>query len=462
MTECSIQFELPLGLKRRVVAAFDGGRVTSDGGLWLVRMADRKMGLTEGMGRCLGDGRQKGKVRHELLDLLRQRVYLIAAGYEDCNDSDFLREDPAAKAVVGRLPEGGEDLASQPTLSRFENGVGRRELREMAGVLLERWIARHGSSLLTTNRKRPPREIVLDFDATDDETHGQQQLTFYHGYYECYCYLPLFVTALVDGKGEQELMAAVLRPGKKQAGYGARAILERIVGRVRRAFPKARIIMRGDSGMALPEIYEWCEENGVEYVVGLARNDRLEALGEPLLEKAREEYRQTQQKARLFGEFQYAAGSWSRERRVVQKAEVMPQGDNPRFVVTNRSDLTPEELYRFYIARGDMENRIKELKLQLKADRTSCHRFLANQFRLFLHAAAFILLQSIRQHLHGTELQSAEVNTLRLRLIKTCPEQSRRIGARVTQSVRRVVFHFATAYPWKRLLQLLLLRLSPA
>lgn len=446
MTECSIQLELPLGVKKRVVGIFDGGRVTSDGGLWVVKMADRKLGLTERMGVCVGDGRQRGKVRHEVVDLLRQRIYLIAAGYEDCNDSDSLREDPAAKLAVGRLPESERDLASQPTLSRFENGITRRELRRMGEVFVERWIARH--------RKHPPREIILDFDATDDETHGQQQLAFFHGYYECYCYLPLFVTASADGEGEQELVAAVLRPGNKHAGYGARAVLERIVEKVRRAFPKARIIMRGDSGMALPEIYEWCEENGVEYVIGLARNDRLEVLGEALLERAREEYQQRQQKVQLFGELRYAAGSWSRERRVVQKAEVMAQGDNPRFVVTNREDLAAEELYRFYIARGDMENRIKELKLQLKADRTSCHRFLANQFRLFLHAAAFILLQSIRQHLSGTELQNAELNTLRLRLIK--------IGARVTQSVRRIVFHWASAYPWKRLLRLLLFRLSPA
>ena len=206
--------------------------------------------------------------------------------------------------------------------------------------------------------------------------------------------------------------------------------------------------------MALPEIYEWCEENGIEYVIGLARNERLEELGEPLLSEARAQYQQTERKAKLFGQFSYAAHSWQQERRVVQKAEVMSKGDNPRFVVTNREELNPEELYGFYTARGDMENRIKELKLQLKADRTSCHRFLANQFRLFLHAAAFVLLQFIRQHLYGTELHNAEMATLRLRLIK--------IGARVTESVRRVVFHWASGYPWKNLLRLLSLRLSPA
>lgn len=315
----------------------------------------------------------------------------------------------------------------------------------MGEVFVESWIRGHG--------RHAPREIILDFDATDDETHGQQQLTFFHGYYEHYCYLPLLVTAQAEEKGEQELIAAVLRPGNKHAGYGAKGVLRRIVERLRRAFPRARIIMRGDSGMALPEIYEWCEGNGIEYVIGLARNERLEALGESLLSRARAEYQQTQQKVKLFGEFCYAAQSWSRERRVVQKAEVMSQGDNPRFVVTNREQLNPEELYRFYTARGDMENRIKELKLQMKADRTSCHRFLANQFRLFLHAAAFALLQSIRQHLYGTELHNAEVTTLRLRLIK--------IGARVTQSVRRVVFHWASGYPWKNLLRILTLRLAP-
>jgi hypothetical protein len=445
MTECSTQLELPLGVGRRVVGVFDGGRITSDGGIGLVSLADRKLGLSEGMVGCLRDGRQRGKVRHEMVELLRQRVYLIAAGYEDCNDSDSLREDPAVKLAVGRLPEGGEDLASQPTLSRFENRITRRELWQMGEVFVESWIRGHG--------RHAPREIILDFDATDDETHGQQQLTFFHGYYEHYCYLPLLVTAQAEEKGEQELIAAVLRPGNKHAGYGAKGVLRRIVERLRRAFPRARIIMRGDSGMALPEIYEWCEGNGIEYVIGLARNERLEALGESLLSRARAEYQQTQQKVKLFGEFCYAAQSWSRERRVVQKAEVMSQGDNPRFVVTNREQLNPEELYRFYTARGDMENRIKELKLQMKADRTSCHRFLANQFRLFLHAAAFALLQSIRQHLYGTELHNAEVTTLRLRLIK--------IGARVTQSVRRVVFHWASGYPWKNLLRILTLRLAP-
>jgi hypothetical protein len=213
-------------------------------------------------------------------------------------------------------------------------------------------------------------------------------------------------------------------------------------------------MVRGDSALALPELYEWCEGNGVEYVIGISKNPRLRALAEPLLSEAREEYQQNQEKVQLYGEFTYAAESWSRERRIVEKAEVTSQGDNPRFVVTSRKDLSPEKLYRFYIQRGDMENRIKEMKLQLKADRTSCHLFLANQFRLLLHAAAFVLLQGLRKLLSGTELANAEAATLRLRLLK--------VGARVTESVRRIVIHYASAYPWKHLFEHLLLRLSPA
>jgi hypothetical protein len=281
---------------------------------------------------------------------------------------------------------------------------------------------------------------VLDADATDDETHGQQQFSFFHGYYDHYCFLPLLVFAQAEGKGEQELIAAVLRPGNVHAGFRAMSILERVVARLRRAFPRCLIELRADSALALPQVYEGCEQIGLPYTISLPKNERLKAQAEQFMSQARDLHRDTGEKAQVFGEFQYAAQTWSKERRVIVKAEVMEKGDNPRFVVTNKSDAEPEALYRFYCQRGDPENRIKELKDGLKADRLSCHRFWANQFRLLLHSAAYVLMQAMRAMLSGTELACAQVNTLRLRLLK--------VGARVVESVRRVWVHLPSAYPW--------------
>jgi hypothetical protein len=408
---------------------------------------DRIFGVTERLASCLRDPRQQGKVRQSKHDLVRQRVYQIAAGYEDCNDADTLAADPVLKVACGRNPETGHDLASQPTLSRFENAVSPTELYRMAEVFLDLFVESH---------RQPPREIILDLDATVDETHGQQQLTFFHGYYGTYCYLPMLVFAQADGEPHQ-LLAAVLRPGKVHAGHGSVGFLERVVARLREAWPEVRIVVRGDSGEALPEIYEWCEGESVDYVIGLARNSRLERLAEPFLEAAREEFRETEEKVRHCHDLSYAADSWKdeegqpKERRVVVKAEVSAKGDNPRFVVTSRGDLTAEELYDFYADRGDVENRIKELKNDLHADRTSCHRFVANQFRLLLHAAAYLLMTMLRGMLGGTELASAQAGTLRLRLLK--------VGVRVEQTARRVWLHLASSYPWAELWNLLARRL---
>jgi hypothetical protein len=448
MTQCSSS-EFVLLRGRKVTARFDGGKLSSDGGLVLLAELDRIFGVTKHLADCLRDRRQQAKVRQCVHDLVRQRVYQIAAGYEDCNDADTLAADPVLKVACGRNPETGRDLASQPTLSRFENAVSRTELYRMAEVFLDLFVERH---------RQAPREIVLDLDATVDETHGQQELSFFHGYYDTYCYLPMLVFAQAEGEPHQ-LLAAVLRPGKVHAGAGSVKLLKRIVARLREAWPGVRIVVRGDSGEALPEIYEWCEAEDVDYVIGLARNPRLERLAEPFLEAAREECRQTEEKVRHCHDLSYAADSWPQERRVVVKAEVSAKGDNPRFVVTSREDLTEEgafaqsaeELYDFYADRGDVENRIKELKNDLCSGRTSCHRFLANQFRLLLHAAAYLLWTLFRQMLAGTELASAQVGTLRLRLLK--------IGVRVEQTARRVWLHLASSYPWARLWSLLTTRL---
>jgi hypothetical protein len=437
MTDCSAELTLfPLSQKPVVVRA-DGGALTSDAGALLLRQLDERQGLTRRLARCLTDRRDPAKVRHDLLLLLRQRIYQIALGYEDCNDAASLRFDPALKLAVGRAPS-ADDLASQPTLSRLENAVGWRECWRMSAALLGYYLRQH--------RKHPPRRLVLDVDATDDETHGDQQLAFFHGYYDEHCYLPLLMFAQAEGKGEQELIGAMLRPGNVHGGHQAMAMIRAVLRRLREAFPGCVIELRADSALALPEVYEGCEKLALPYTISLPKNDRLVEKAQPWMRDAKAIHAETGEKVQVFGEFLHAAHTWSRERRVICKAEVMSQGENPRFVVTSRR-LPPKKLYRFYCQRGDPENRIKELKLDLKADRLSCHRFWANQFRLLLHAAAYVLMQAMRAALAGTELARAQVTTLRLQLLK--------VGARVRESVRRVLVQLPSAYPWFDLWHLL-------
>jgi hypothetical protein len=437
MTDCSAELTLfPLSQKPVVVRA-DGGALTSDAGALLLRQLDERQGLTRRLARCLTDRRDPAKVRHDLLLLLRQRIYQIALGYEDCNDAASLRFDPALKLAVGRAPS-ADDLASQPTLSRLENAVGWRECWRMSEALLGYYLRQH--------RKHPPRRLVLDVDATDDETHGDQQLAFFHGYYDEHCYLPLLMFAQAEGKGEQELIGAMLRPGNVHGGHQAMAMIRAVLRRLREAFPGCVIELRADSALALPEVYEGCEKLALPYTISLPKNDRLVEKAQPWMRDAKAIHAETGEKVQVFGEFLHAAHTWSRERRVICKAEVMSQGENPRFVVTSRR-LPPKKLYRFYCQRGDPENRIKELKLDLKADRLSCHRFWANQFRLLLHAAAYVLMQAMRAALAGTELARAQVTTLRLQLLK--------VGARVRESVRRVLVQLPSAYPWFDLWHLL-------
>jgi hypothetical protein len=434
MTECSTALTLFPLPRKPVVVSNDGGALTSDAGALLLRQLDERLGLTSSLARCLVDRRARGKVRHKLATLLRQRIYQIALGYEDCNDADSLRGDPALKLAVGRAP-GEDDLASQPTLSRWENAVGWRECWRIGEALLGCYLQRH--------RQRPPRRLVLDVDATDDEAHGHQQLAFFHGYYDEHCYLPLLLFAQAEGEGEQELIGALLRPGNVHGGHRAMALIKAMVIRLRRAFPECVIELRADSALALPEVYEGCEKLGIPYTISLPKNERLIEVAQPWRRDAQAIHAEIGEKVQVFGEFHHAAHTWSHERRVICKAEVMSQGENPRFVVTSRYDLEPEAHYRFYCQRGDPENRIKELKLDLKADRLSCHRFWANQFRLLLHAAAYVMMQALRAGLAGTEYARAQVSTLRLRLLK--------VGARIRESVRRVLVQLPSAYPWAHL-----------
>lgn len=431
---------------KEVIADFTGGRLSSDAGLVLLKEIDRGLGLTSGLSDCIEDTRQQSKVRQSVVDMLRQRIFGIACGYEDCNDFDTLCSDPLFK-IADRRPMTDGDLASQPTLSRLENSVGSRELLAMADFLVASFISRH--------QKDAPSQIILDLDATDDPAHGQQELEFYHGYYGGHCFLPLLVYATAD-TGEQEMIAAVLRPGNKHAGHKSVSILKRILQRLRAAFPSCRFIVRGDAGFALPKLYDWCEATQVEYVISLAKNSCLLELSTDFEQEARALYEQFQEKVRHFGEFFYAAQTWPKARRVIVKAEMMSKGYNPRFVVTNLPGNdpildAPVKLYEFYTDRGDVENRIKELKTDLLSGRTSCHRFLANQFRLLLHAASYILLQELRRMLTKSQGAKWQAGTMRTKLLK--------VGALVVESVRRVVIKLPTSYPYQALWKHLVLQL---
>ena len=443
MTQCNSRIELGILDSKEIVGDFDGGLISSDGGLMLLKKLDEQLGLTERLAAAVADERDPNRIKHPLEEMFAQRIYQIACGYEDCNDADQLRSDPVFKTAAELLPETDHDLASQPTLCRLENSVDAKDLRRMAQVLVDLFIASHSAG--------EPREIVLDFDATEDPTHGGQQLTFFNGFYDHYCYLPLIVTAQVDG-GSQQLLTTLLRSGKAHASHNALGILKRLVARFRQAWPQVRIIFRADSGFASPDIYNWCEANGVEYLIGLITNSRLLQLAEPHLQAAQNEYEQTQRKVRNLQQDMYAARSWPHLRRVLIKAEINDKGQNCRFVVTNINGSAAESLYNKYAQRGDPENRIKELKNDLQIDRTSCHRFFANQFRLFLHAAAFVLFDFLRRLLYGTQWAKAQVSTLQRDLVK--------LGVRVKQTARRVWLHFASACPVAELWPVILQRLE--
>lgn len=442
MTGCySDQLPFPSLLGKPTVVEFTVPEASSDSGLVLLREVDRRLGLTRRLAACLHDGREPGKVRHELESLVLQRVLQIAGGYEDCNDADRLRFDPILKLCCGRSPS-GLDLASQPTLSRFENAVGWDELRALREAFVRLFIGR---------QKTPPDEVVIDLDSTDDKVHGHQQLRLFHGYYGAYCYLPLIVTAQADG-GAYWPLFGWLRPALHGDRFQAATLLLSVIRKLRKAWPTTRLIVRADSSFAGPDLCRLCEDEGVEYVFGLARNPRLvEELDERMADAGELHCPQSGLSTQLFTEFQYQAGSWRRVRRVVGKAEITPEGENRRFVVHNLREGTPREVYQFYALRGDMENRIKELKLAIKVDRTSCHRFVANAFRVLLYVAAYLLWVGLREKLAGTELADAQVFTLRERLVK--------VAGFVTESVRRVVIRCPKAYPWPQLWHALVHRL---
>jgi hypothetical protein len=423
---------------RPLVATFDQAHASSDGGALLLKAADRSLGLIAAMATALPDPRAATRVTHAWPDVLAQRMFGIACGYPDGNDADGLADDPVQKLLLDRDPISGTRLASQPTVSRFENAVRPRTLYALGEALADTVIARH------RRRKRQVRRVTIDLDVTEDATHGAQQLTFFNGFYGGWCYLPLLAFLTFDDEPRQYLTAALLRPGNAPATIGAHGLLRRLIPKVWAAFPRARVRVRLDGGFATPELFTELEAAGVEYVVAMAKNKVLEAVAAPLLAEARTQAEATGASARVFGETRYQATTWPHARRAVIKAEVVVHPgrdlrDNPRIVITNLRHA-PERLYReIYCARGDSENRLKELHHDLAIGRTSCARFWPNQLRVTLTAAAYVLLQELQLRADRTTLARAQVGRLRLVLLK--------IGVRVTRSVRRIVLHLPRAHP---------------
>jgi hypothetical protein len=440
MTQNTTQSVLfPALFSKSVLATFDQPDSSSDGGAILLKAIDAELELTKRLAACIHDERESGKIVHQLFDLLRQRVYGIACGYPDCNDAARLADDPIHKLLLDRDPVDGTSLGSQPTLSRFENAPSSKDLFKVGCALADIVIEHHAQRL-----KSKARLITIDLDPTDDPTHGAQQLTFFNAHYDSYCYLPTVGTLQFDNETEKHLFTVVLRPGNAPASRGTIGILMRLLVRLRDAFPKTRFRVRLDGGFAQPVLLDYLEFEGVEYLVGMAGNSRLEKRARRLMGKVRMRSRKTGKTETLFGETRYAARKWSHRRRVIIKAEVVrcpnrDPRDNDRFVITNLPHK-PENVYRIYRGRGDAENRIKELHHGLEIDRTSCTSFLANQLRVFMTAAAYVLMQEMRRRAAGTALATAQVTTLRERLLK--------LAVWVEKSVRRIVLHFPVNYPW--------------
>jgi hypothetical protein len=409
---------------KKVQVDFQGGRVSSDGGWLLLREAEAEIGIVERMATALDDPRHPGYVKHHVIPLLKQRVFQIAAGYEDGNDSNTLREDPLLKLSC----ESTDPLASQPTMCRFENAQGKKALYRMAQVLLECFIDSY---------EEAPEGIVIDLDDTDDRVHGGQQLSLFNSYYGDYCYMPLHIYEGKSGK----LITTILRPGKRPTGRETVSILKRIIRRIRQVWPEVGILIRADFHFSSPELFDYCQENNVNYIIGYTGYKSLLREAEGLLKRARELYESTGKPVRLYGECRYQAKSWSVPGRIIYKVEYNSQGSNQRFVVTNLSHSSRRFIYEdVYCSRGAVELMIKEHKNHMASDRTSCSGFLANQFRLFLHSMAYVLMHHFREkHLVATELARAQFNTIRLRLIK--------IGAQVRELSTRIKVHLPSSYP---------------
>lgn len=433
MSDSQPVLHFPLLSRKPVQVAFSGGSLSSDGGLLLLAQLDRRLRLTEQIAACLHDPRRQASVQHSLVDLIRQRVYQIAAGYEDANDATPLRHDPALKRALGRAPRTDADLASQPTLSRLEATITEAECDRLNDVLL--------SQFLDTSR-RPPRTVVLDLDTSEHETHGQQAFAFYNDFYGSRCYLPRFCFASVAGERDQYLVRAQLPDHHGEDTDAILASLAEVGAAIRQRWPGVRLRLRADAGFADPDLYAWLEANDIAYAIGIGTNPVLQRLAAPLCQRAQKAAAASPTRsACLYGKVWYRAESWEKSRRVLVKVTVTPAGQKVRFVVTGGLGGVPQEGYRFYGGRGDGENRIKELKEGLRSDRMSCCEFASNKVRLMLASVAYVLLQGLRRLCRGTEWAQAQVERLRLCLLK--------IGARVVESQRRVAVALCSSYPWQ-------------
>jgi Transposase DDE domain group 1 len=432
MTSCCIpQLSFSFYRHRPIRADFSGGQITSDAGLLPLRAFDQRYGLTRELAEHVCDLRESERVRHSELSLFRQRLYQIIAGYEDANDADRLRHDPAFQILADQPL--GAPLGSQPTLSRWENSPAPRDLLKLQDALLDWFVQMCGKQV----RKRG--EILLDVDSTDDPTYGQQQLNFFNGGYDQHRYHPLLIFERYTGC----LLAARLRRGTAASHARIIPLLLRIVPRLQREFPKARIKLRADAGFALPLLYEFCEFFGIQYVIGIAANPRLQEQAQHLQRRLARRYRRTGQPQRSFSSFRYRAYSWSHQRRICYKAEHSESGTNLRFLVTNLQGRS-RSIFAFYNDRGECENRIEEFKNGFAADRLSCHRFRSNVFRLLLHSFAYNLVNLFRLQLPSS-LRSAQIETLRTQLFK--------IGARIRETARCIRIHLASGWPFQDLFQ---------
>ncbi len=446
MTLFGTTIQVPLLPRKPVHVDFAGGDLSSDAGLIPLSLADQKMQLTQRLADAVADPRDPRRIDHSLHDLFRERIYLIALGYEDCNDANSLRHDPLVKLSVGRTPQEAP-LASQSTLSRFENAVTLKDLERLGQALLDQFLDRCG---------RAPKQIVLDLDPFVDECHGDQQLVLFNGHYDCHCYLPLYLCGSVDG-GRPFVLGALLRDGRAAPTRGAKWLLHRVVGAIRARYPNVEIVVRGDGGFGVPKVINTCRYLDARFCLGKPQNAALNRLSEPIQLRTAVEYSVTKRPYREYGEFEYAAQSWKQKERTIVKSEVTQGKLNPRFVITDleaSAGFTPEKVYHFYCGRGDApENRIKEFKVDLAADRLSCQGFLANQFRLLLHVAAYMLIQTVQEGLAGTPLAEAQAGTLRVKLLK--------VAARVIVRCRVVRVQLPTCYPWQRVWRKLIAFLLP-
>ena len=439
MTECIQEaFTFTAHFSRRVEAGFTAGRVSSDGGALLLRAVDGKIRLLDRLAGCFTDRRKQDQVEHPLAEMLSQRIYALALGYEDLNDHEQLRSDPLLAVLSGKR-ELDDPLAGKSTLNRLEL-TGRSQRYHKIGYSAEA-IDRLLGEVYIESHSTPPQQIVLDLDATDIPLYGHQPERFFHGYYDNYCYLPLYIFA-----GDQ-LLCARLRAANQDAASGSIEEVEPILAQLRARWPEVKIVLRADSGFCREALMAWCENNGVDYLFGLARNQRLAKIIGREMHQARIQHKHTGKAARIFAQFQYQTHkSWSRSRRVVAKAEYLEKGENPRFIVTSLSaeEWAAQDLYeKFYCARGEMENRIKE-QMCLFADRLSTDEMKGNQLRLYFSALAYTLVEALRRlALKGTEWAQAQVDTIRRKLFK--------IGAIVRISVRRIVLEMSSAYPWKNI-----------